>query len=235
MKDTFVFRIENRAGIERMDDKDAGVLFKAILAHAAGDAVNIDLLPPTAQVLYPMIEAQIDKANDAYRATCERNSENGKKGGRPKKTERLNKKPNETHKNQPLFSETDEKHSDSDYEYDSGSESPNGDIKEKPPTGAKRKAASFADLFADTPDLAQDFVKEAWDDWIEVRKKFPFTDRAATLNANALKKCSRGDPIRAVKILEKAVEHGWRGLYDLDDETKQKQKKNGLDWDSVVV
>jgi len=141
MKDTFVLRIENRAGIDRMSDADAGALFKAILAYADGDCVAIDDLPPTAQVLLPMIIAQIDRANASYKATCERNAENGKKGGRPKKSERFEEEPKKTQKNRPLFSKTEKKHNDPDI--DSDYESPNGDIKEKAPTGPKRKVEQF--------------------------------------------------------------------------------------------
>ena len=235
MKDTFVFRVENRAGIERMDDKDAGALFKAILAHADGEAVDIDSLPPTAQVLYPMIEMQIDRANEKYIETCAKRAESGKKGAEvtnSKKRQKSASAENSTAKT------SKDRHTEPDNDIDSDYESPNGDIKEKAPSGPKRKAKSkvepFEVLFADTPELAQDFVAEAWNRWADDRaeRNKPFTAGAALLNAKKLKKISRGDPIRAVKILEAAVERSWQGLFELKE---QSSKGKALDWDSVVV
>lgn len=59
----------------KLPDKDAGALIKAIIK---GDGVK---LPPKADLVFPMIMGQVERA----RAKSAVNTENGKKGGRPRK------------------------------------------------------------------------------------------------------------------------------------------------------
>lgn len=61
--------------IEKLPDKDAGALIKAII-KGSGDG-----LPKMAALVYPIIMGQVDR----MRALSDKNRENGKKGGRPRK------------------------------------------------------------------------------------------------------------------------------------------------------
>lgn len=96
----------------------------------------------------------------------------------------------------------------------------------------KGKPKPFRELFNDSPSLLQDFVEDAWRDWLEVRKRknVPWTARAAVLNANTLKKLSGGDPIKAVKILEQSTENGWQGLFELKG---TQTKKSKINWEVI--
>lgn len=138
MKDTFILRKENRISIDRMSDQDAGALFKAILAHADGEEVNLDDSAFAVQLLFPLIASQIDRTEEAYRETCEKRAEAGRLGGRPKK-------PNgfiENQKNQKVFEESKKsksKHIEPEPEYE-----PDSDDKRKAPTEPKEKQTRFS-------------------------------------------------------------------------------------------
>ena len=73
--------------------------------------------------------------------------------------------------------------------------------------------------------LVNEEFKDIWEAWIEVRKekKTPNTQRATKIALNKLHK----HPVEiAIKMLEKAVESGWKGIYPLEDrETKQNKKE----------
>lgn len=70
----------------------------------------------------------------------------------------------------------------------------------------------------DTKEVAQ-----ALADFAGYRKetKHPLTLRASKLLLTNLLEFSRGDPATAVKILERSIVNGWRGIFELKD------KKNG--------
>ena len=77
---------ESTEVIEKLPDKDAGALIKAIIK---GDGTG---LPKMASIVFPIIMGQVER----MRAISEKNRENGKKGGRPKKNpEETQTKPTE--------------------------------------------------------------------------------------------------------------------------------------------
>lgn len=73
-----------------------------------------------------------------------------------------------------------------------------------------------------SPHLNNSSFKEIWGAWLEVRKKarVPNTSRALQL---ALNKLNKHPADTAVKMLEKAVEGGWKSVYELK-ETKPQRK-----------
>lgn len=109
--------------IDQLTDADAGKLIKAIVHYAAtGD--DPDELPITLKLVWPFVRHSVDNYNNS----TERNAENGRKGGRPRKnpetrlktenpsvlTEETEEKPvgfdSKTEKNPPvLTSETEKK------------------------------------------------------------------------------------------------------------------------------
>lgn len=241
MRKGMIINFDKWTLIEELTLEEQAMLLAALAAYHRGETI------PELDRIVRMVFASICEDNarfDPERAAelSAVRKESGAKGGtiskRSKSEEDKQNKQNKQNaennqSKQTKQSKQNQTKEDKDKEEDKEEEE-DKDIKENPPTWGKRKGPSFSDLFADCPELAQGFVEEAWNDWIEVRKKFPWTDKAATLNANTLKRCAKGDPVRAAKILEAAVEHGWRGLYDLDDSKKPKGGKT-LDWDSVVV
>ena len=61
--------------IKKLPDREAGALIKAIINNDGSK------LPPKADLVFPIIMGQVER----MRALREKNTENGKKGGRPKK------------------------------------------------------------------------------------------------------------------------------------------------------
>lgn len=211
--DTIALFRDRRREFDKLSNEDAGILIKAIFALADGDEPNMDGASDMLDLIYPMIIEETERLRDVR----EKRAATKKNQNETKTEPKLNQ------------NETKTEHHNQSQSQDHN-KSPNGD-KEKAPTGPKRKAEPFQELFADTPELNQDFVCEAWEAWLEVRrrKKVPWTADAAVLNAKNLKKLSRGDPIRAVKILEQSTEQGWQGLFEL-----KSQGKNGkIDWEAI--
>ena len=216
--------------IEALTLHEQALLIASLAAYHRGE--ELPKMDRIVQMVFDQIcldNAKFDPENK--RSLSEIRSAAGKKGVEAKQANASKSKQNE--QNEANYSKRSKNAQDKEEDKE---EDKDIDIeKENPPTGGKRKSPkTFADLFADCPEINQDFVKEAWESWLEVRMKYPWTERASVLNANNLKRFSKGDPIRAVKILETAIERGWRGLYDLDDKPKQNRGKV-LDWDSVVV
>lgn len=137
MKDTFIMRKENMVSIERMSDADAGALFKAILAHANGVEIDLDESPLAVQLLFPLIAAQIDRADKAYQETCERRAEAGRAGGLAKASNAKQSQANDSKA----------KHSEPEPEYEPDIEPE--DEKRKAPTEPKEKRTRFVPPTAD--------------------------------------------------------------------------------------
>lgn len=97
-KNSFLLYTEQKEVIDELSNEDAGELIKAIYAYAAGEEVN---LRKDLHLVFIPIRQQIDRNNAKYDDFKKKQSENGKKGGRPVKNENP-KNP----KNPTLFSET---------------------------------------------------------------------------------------------------------------------------------
>lgn len=79
--------------LDKLTDEQAGKLFKAIRNYQYGIEDELDLL---LEITFMPFKNQFDRDNLKYQSVVERNKENGKKGGRPKKTQ---DNPKETQKN----------------------------------------------------------------------------------------------------------------------------------------
>ena len=93
--DEMILLGESLEAMKDMPDRDAGALIKSLIRHMEGE--EPEKLPVMAKALYPLIKGQVDR----IAALNKKNRENGKKGGRPKKTQtetqtKPNENPNET-------------------------------------------------------------------------------------------------------------------------------------------
>ena len=70
---------------EEMSDEEAGRLFKAVLHYAATN--EQPRLSGPERLVFSMPRAQIDRDRGKYEAKASANRENGKRGGRPSKTQ----------------------------------------------------------------------------------------------------------------------------------------------------
>ena len=96
-------------GMKRLSDAECGRLFKALLEYSSAGEVSIKL-QGREEVLFDVYSDQINRDIEAYEEMCRKNSQNGKAGGRPKKSA-------ENPKNRPVFSKT-QKSQDKDKEED---------------------------------------------------------------------------------------------------------------------
>ena len=103
--------------VEPLGDAERGRLFTALLQYArTGEAPH---LGGNERFLFPMMRAQIDRDSAEYKDYCEKQAENGKKGGRPKKPKNppFSGKPTASQKSQ---DKDEDKEKDKDEDKDSG-------------------------------------------------------------------------------------------------------------------
>jgi hypothetical protein len=91
------------------------------------------------------------------------------------------------------------------------------DLKETPTESVSKKKTSKKESPVYFPQ--DELLEKTFQDYILTRKqiKAPMTDRAIELAINKLNDLSNGDNNRAVKILERSIMNGWKGLFPLDD------------------
>ncbi len=86
----------NQLALLSMEER--GILITAIFEYTRDGQITVEM-SPTVNMAFSFIKDTLDRDLAAYRARCEQNTENGKKGGRPRKsflpskTEGFSKKP----------------------------------------------------------------------------------------------------------------------------------------------
>lgn len=242
-KKSFVFYTEYREHLEMLPPEQIGELMLALIDYQETGEVP-DLPKGSALAMcFSFIKKRMDKDNIKYEEKCERNKENGKKGGRPAKepvieeTDNNPKKPNGFSENRTVIEETDNNPTEprkADNEYDSDNEYDNDcdndcdneeyiHTPEKICANAHTKKAVKSHkkpdpvVYSDVPEL-----DEAIHEFIKFRKgmKKPMSDRAVTLMMNKLETLSH-DKYEQVQILNQSIMQGWTGVYELKGENKQ--------------
>ena len=79
------------ATFDLLSDAEAGRLIKAILHYANGQEAT---LTGQERLVYAMLKTQIDRDAASYQQFCDKQRENGSKGGRPKKPTETQENPN---------------------------------------------------------------------------------------------------------------------------------------------
>ena len=88
---------------EKLKDAEKGRLIDAMVVYATTGEDHSDALSGNEQYLFPVFQASIDRDRRELDDYIQKQSENGKKGGRPKKNPPVS---DENPKNPPVFSET---------------------------------------------------------------------------------------------------------------------------------
>lgn len=82
-KASFLIYLDYQEQFELLTDEQAGQLIKAIIKYEKqGETIELDGMTKMA---FSFIKTQLDRDREKYQAKCEKNRENAKKGGRPKK------------------------------------------------------------------------------------------------------------------------------------------------------
>lgn len=116
-KKSFIMYIDNKKQFDMLTDEQAGILIKAIFSYAETGIVP-DIPDGMANMAFMFIADTMKRDAEKYEAICKRNSENGKKGGRPKKEGK-----SKTQKKRPVFLGYLEKPKKADNDSDSVSDS----------------------------------------------------------------------------------------------------------------
>ena len=135
------------ATIDLLSDAEAGRLLKSLM-HYIND--QEDELLGQEKLVFAMLKSQIDRDSASYAAFADKQRENGKKGGRPKKPTGFDKNP----ENPGLFGKTQKsQEKEKDKEEDKDKEKEGG---EAPPTPPKARAR----FIPPTPDEVAVYCQE---------------------------------------------------------------------------
>jgi hypothetical protein len=148
-KNSFIIYHEYAEHFEMLDDAELGQLIRAIMEYEQHQ--TIPNLPKHLALAFSFIKKDLDYNRDKYEEICEKNKLNGKKGGRPPKTERLSE---ETQKSERFLEKP--KKAEYDLELDLDLEREYEHDKEK---DIKHIAHPQADRAKDTATLDDDFEK----------------------------------------------------------------------------
>ena len=82
MKDTFILKAKYGSIINRLSDKQAGVLFKMLFNYVENGA-NAGSTDERVDMAFEFIKMDLDAFSESYQKKVEANKENGKRGGNP--------------------------------------------------------------------------------------------------------------------------------------------------------
>lgn len=122
-KNSFLIYLDYEEQFDLLSDEEIGILMRAIIKYEK--TKEIPQLEGMAKMAFSFIKTQLDRDREKYNKKCEKNKENGARGGRPKKE---NEKPNGFEKSEGLFQEPKKPDNDNEDEEDNDNEN---DFKEK--------------------------------------------------------------------------------------------------------
>ena len=108
-KSSFLIYLDYEEQFNLLTDEQIGQLMRAIIKYEK--TREIPQLNGIVKMAFSFIKTQLDRDREKYEARCEKNRENAKKGGRPRKNQKDNLKANGFNENQ-----MDAKKSDDDKE-----------------------------------------------------------------------------------------------------------------------
>lgn len=175
-KKSFLIYIDSLDILDELSDEEAGRLFKAIKSAQKGEECELD---PVTRIALSPFKSQFARDLEKYETICERNKNNGLKGGRPK-TEANQKNPVGL-----TGGEANPKNLDSDSDSDSDSDKNKDHVDEstidqpkKRPSKAKG-LTEFPDGFEITESMVEWFTEQdfkyidlgrATDKWVDAMK-----------------------------------------------------------------
>lgn len=109
---SFILHIDSLGILDSLSDEQAGKLFKEIKAYQVDDELTTDEI--TKLIFFPF-KSQFERDEENYKNVCNRNKNNGLKGGRPKASE--------TQKTQSVIKEPKKADSKNDSDSDNKSKS----------------------------------------------------------------------------------------------------------------
>lgn len=99
-KKSFLIYLDYEEQFNLLTDEQIGQLMRAIMEYEKTG--NEPVLDGMLKMAFSFIKTQLDRDREKYNKKCEKNKQNGAKGGRPKKKQEDNKKPNGFNKSEGL-------------------------------------------------------------------------------------------------------------------------------------
>ena len=97
-KSSFLIYLDYEEQFNLLTDEQVGQLMRAIIKYEK--TREIPQLDGVVKMAFSFIKTQLDRDREKYEARCEKNRENAKKGGRPRKNQKDNLKANGFYENQ---------------------------------------------------------------------------------------------------------------------------------------
>jgi hypothetical protein len=170
MKTGFILHLDSLSVLDELTNEQAGILFKAIRDYNLGKEPELDFAMRMAFIPF---KNQFERDLEKYNSTCERNRNNGAKGGRPKK-------PTETQKTQMVF----EKPKKADNKND------NDNNKENIYRAFKHLSISFEEF----NKLCIDYTKQQVDDILDQIENYSQNKKFSSLYLTAKNWLNRNQP-----------------------------------------
>jgi len=122
-KKSFILHLDSLCVLDEMSFEQKGVLFDAIYKYQLGEEVELDF---SMRMAFAPFKNQFIRDNEKYLQFIERQSNNGKKGGRKQETKTNPNNPSLSKEAKPTLND-----SDSDSDSDNGNDSVNGNANEE--------------------------------------------------------------------------------------------------------
>ena len=170
MKDTFILKTKYGSVVNKLSDKQAGVLFKMLFEYVENGA-NAGSTDEKIEMAFEFIKLDLDAFSESYQKKLAVNKENGKKGGNPnfvkgKSNPYYEKKdnPNITEDNPtlPNITEDNPNDNDNDNDYNINKQTNTHTHEEKPKT-EKSTLTAYEDFNGDAIALAG-WLSKRWND-----------------------------------------------------------------------
>lgn len=224
--------------LKAMPSDAAGVFMTALFAVANGE--EPDLSNPIAAGAFHLALDQMLRLEEHRKGKSAAGKAGGLKSGEARNETKQNEADAKQSEANAKQNEADTKQSEPPIPSPYPTPSPDPSPVNKQPSVAERKAPTGpkenhvkAEVVAPLPpeiDSPQTAIE--WENFVKLRKekRKPLTDRARSMIMKDLVKFARGDPERAVKILQQSIRKGWTDIYDLKDNANFAKSIN---WEAV--
>ena len=130
LKKSFLIYADWEQNCMRLSDEQRGKLFAAVMAYGIRGEDLSDELDDVTAMCFSFMKSQIKRDAEKYEAVAAKNAENGKKGGRPKKSGRgeenkKSEKPGESEKSEGFFEKPKKADNDNDKDKDNDNDNDN--------------------------------------------------------------------------------------------------------------
>lgn len=229
----FIVYHSYRECFEDLSDEEVGILFKAMLGYS--ETGEMPEMPKPLKVAFRFIKQQMDANKEKYIEKCNKRSEAGAKGGRPRK-ETQEEKANGFYEDELKakkangFSEKQTKAKKADKEEDKEEDKdllPNGNKKE-----SKKESGSFDGILREY--TGDEETLSLLGEWLKVRKakRAAMTDYAVRLNIDKLNTMAQESHMGVKEYLKEVICRGWQAFYPIH-QFEKKGKPPDVDYSHV--